>query len=302
MYKISQAAIRAGVSVAVLRAWERRYGIVAPGRTAAGYRLYDETAIERVQAMRRLVDSGWAPSQAALRIEQAGLPAAAGDLGSAPPASMLSASTEDDPGTVFVDAAVRLDERRVELALDELFAAGSFERVLDDRLGLALRALGDAWAEGRLSVAGEHMASLAALRRVAAAFEAAGAPGPGRPVLVGLPPGCRHEIGALAFATAARRRGLPVVYLGPDVPHESWLEAIRSTRARAIVIGIPTAADRPAGIDVLSAAAAMDEAPFVATGGFGARDAALPAPAVRLPDGIAAAAAALAAALERPGA
>ena len=62
MYTISEAADRAGVSAELLRAWERRYEIVTPRRTAAGYRLYDEAAIGRVRAMRGLVDEGWTPS------------------------------------------------------------------------------------------------------------------------------------------------------------------------------------------------------------------------------------------------
>ena len=45
MYKIKEAAARSGVSVPLLRAWERRYGIVSPTRTASGYRLYDEDAL-----------------------------------------------------------------------------------------------------------------------------------------------------------------------------------------------------------------------------------------------------------------
>ena len=42
----------------VARAWERRYGVVEPARTASGYRLYDETAIERLRTMRRLMYPG----------------------------------------------------------------------------------------------------------------------------------------------------------------------------------------------------------------------------------------------------
>ena len=41
--------LRSGVSVPLLRAWERRYGIVAPARTASGYRLYDEAALARLR-------------------------------------------------------------------------------------------------------------------------------------------------------------------------------------------------------------------------------------------------------------
>src|SRR3712207_450395 len=55
MYTIRQAAARTGVPVSLLRAWERRYAIGRPTRTPAGYRLYDDEAIERLRTMRRLV-------------------------------------------------------------------------------------------------------------------------------------------------------------------------------------------------------------------------------------------------------
>src|SRR4029078_3732801 len=65
MYNIKQAAARAGVSVPVLRQWERRYGVVQPARTPSGYRTYADPEIARVRAMRQLVDDRWAPSAAA---------------------------------------------------------------------------------------------------------------------------------------------------------------------------------------------------------------------------------------------
>src|SRR6187455_1787023 len=71
MYTISEAAERAGVSVDVMRAWERRYGVVTPERTAAGYRLYDLATIDRIRAMRHLVEEGWSPSAAAARVRDA---------------------------------------------------------------------------------------------------------------------------------------------------------------------------------------------------------------------------------------
>ena len=45
MYNIKQAAARAGVTVPVLRAWERRYGIVSPDRTTSGYRQFDDADV-----------------------------------------------------------------------------------------------------------------------------------------------------------------------------------------------------------------------------------------------------------------
>jgi methylmalonyl-CoA mutase cobalamin-binding subunit len=52
-----------------------------------------------------------------------------------------------------------------------------------------------------------------------------------------LPPGSQHELAALAFATIARRTGLDVIYLGGDLPLESWLAAAAETDAAAAVLG-----------------------------------------------------------------
>ena len=87
----------------------------------------------------------------------------------------------------FVAAAEASSASATEAALDEMFASGSFELVVDDVLLPAAAALGDAWASGRLSVGGEHAASAAVARRLGAAFQAAGAPGKVS-VVVGLPP------------------------------------------------------------------------------------------------------------------
>ena len=66
MYTIKQAAARSGLSVPTVRAWERRYGIVHPVRTASGYRLYDDARHRTAIAMRQLVEhDGMRPSQAA---------------------------------------------------------------------------------------------------------------------------------------------------------------------------------------------------------------------------------------------
>ena len=68
MYSIKQASIRSGVSVPLIRAWERRYGVVSPKRTASGYRLYDDEAIATLIRVRELTDGGWSASEASRAI------------------------------------------------------------------------------------------------------------------------------------------------------------------------------------------------------------------------------------------
>ncbi len=270
MYTIKQAAARTGVSVDVLRAWERRYGVVAPKRTAAGYRLYDDEAVARIARMRRLVESGWSPATAAAALMDPAL--APPDEPTAAPSDPEADGGRTHEGTqvgAFVAAAAAVDQPRIASVLDDMFAGRSLERALADEVYPSLRALGAAWSRGDVSVAGEHLASHAVLRRLAAAFEAAGGNrSDGRWIVIGLPPGSRHELGVLGFATVARRNGVRVVYLGADLPVDDWITGTEG--AAAAVIGVPTPGDRASAAAVADRLRVERPSLRVALGGAGA--------------------------------
>lgn len=234
MYTIKQAAARSGVGVSLLRAWERRYGVVSPTRTAGGYRLYDDDAIARLRSMRQLVDGGWSASQAAAAV-------LAGQIEPSVPLPSTVAAHADIEA--FLVATATYDAVGIESVLDAFFSRGSFEAVVDDLVLPAVAAVGHAWASGRIDVAAEHLASATVQRRLASLFDHGGAPGAGATVVVGLPPGCRHEIGTLAFSVALRRQGVNVLYLGPDVPIASWVHVVTERPTAAVVIGIATPDD-----------------------------------------------------------
>jgi DNA-binding transcriptional MerR regulator len=303
MYTIKQAAARSGVTVPLLRAWERRYKVVEPTRTASGYRLYDEAALTRLRTMRRLVDEGWSPSNAAAAVLEDRVPLAEAPTG----ADAVEALPPSDHIERFVAAAGRLDVAGIERVLDAMLAEGTFETVAERFLMPALVALGEAWASGRIGVGAEHAASHAVHRRLSAAFQAAGNAAADGGVLVGLPPGARHELGALAFAVAARRAGLPTLYLGPDLPVADWVATARRIGAIAAVIGAPTAADGRAAVDVAKALRADDSDLAIAIGGAATSDAVADISdwhgtrPVGLPQGLRAAVAALDQALGRSG-
>lgn len=308
MYTIKQASARSGVAVPLLRAWERRYGVVAPDRTASGYRLYDEEAIQRLAAMRGLIGAGWAAQQAADQVRDADLETLAGIIEDARPASAAppvqrapanTPSAAEQLAHRLVVAARDLDASAFESTLDEAFGTARFEAVADTILMPALRAIGDAWASGELSVAAEHAASQAVHRRLAMAYEAAAAPTGSRPVLVGLGPGARHELGALAFATAARRAGMPILYLGPDLPAESWASAAVERNARAAVIGVPTRADLTHAREVLVRLNRALPRMFLAAGGSQAARTVEGTTATALPEALADSVGSLRRALER---
>ncbi len=294
MYTIKEASSRSGVPVATIRAWERRYRAVEPARTASGYRLYDDEAVDRLLAMRHLVEvEGIRPNQAAEQIRGGGdAVRALADRARAHPAetdgSVATAAPAEERAAIdaFRDAVRRLDIGALEVVLDEVLATQRFERAVGSVIFPALRAVGDDWASGEIDVAQEHAASETVRRRLARAFDAAAGPTSGVDVVVGLPPGRHHELAVLAFAVAARRAGLRVLYLGADVPVASWVAAVRATSARAAVLGAIGREDVRPTRAVVEALAASSSGTTAAVGGRSAATVADGADVVVLPDAI----------------
>lgn len=264
-YTVKQVSTLTGVAPDTLRAWERRYGVVAPGRTEGGYRLYDEHDVARLQMMARLVADGTPASLAAQQVESS--------RAAAPPPEPVRAGppVDLDPDALVV-AARELDRAAVEAVLDRALAFGSFESVAEQWLLPALRAVGEAWAEGRIDVAGEHLVSGALRDRLGRAFDAAGSALGGPVVVVGMPPGSLHELGTLTFATCLRRLGADVRWLGADLPVESWAHASRRLDPSAAVIGVPTVSDRPGAAAVAARLREDRPSSLLFVGGAGAQE------------------------------
>lgn len=264
MYTVKRAAELTGIAPDTLRMWERRYAVVTPARTGGGYRLYDDGALRRLSAMHALVASGWAARQAAERVladEETGV-----DELRVEPVARIG-----DTGAL-ARVARRLDGEALDAVLDEAFALGTFEQVVDGWLMPSLAEVGAAWREGTVTVAGEHFVSASVQRRLAAAFDAAGRSFRGPRVVVGLARGSRHELGVLAFATALRRTGLDVVYVGSDLPTEGWVDTVRAQSPDAVVIGVPSSEDVIAVREAQSAlAAAYPDLPIHLGGGHQSR-------------------------------
>lgn len=239
VYTVGRTAQLTGVPRETLRKWEQRYAVVSPTRTEGNYRLYDDEAVRRLSVMRDLVDSGWAPRDAARRVleEPTGAVAAVPRPGS--PLERL-----DDLAACGED----FDVVRLESMLDKSFAEADLAVAVDEWLMPSLVRLGEAWQQGAVSVAGEHFVSAAVLRRLAQAFHQLPHPDPEAPhVMVGLARGSRHELGVMAFAMVLRSRGVHVTYLGADLPVESWVDTARALMPDAVVLAAPTVDDPPGG-------------------------------------------------------
>lgn len=225
-YTIGEVAKLTGVPAVTLRAWETRYGLVHPDRTAASYRQYDGRDLEVLHRMRALVESGVAPRRAA---------ALASTGGDAAPDTNSSGSPLQDL-TALARAGAALDGEALRRILDEAFAVASIETAIDDWLMPSMGEVGRVWAAGELDIVSEHFVSAAVMRKLSALFETTPAQGPR--VAVGLPTAARHELPALAFALLLQRAGAQVLYVGADVPQSCWARLAEIWRPSAAVIGV----------------------------------------------------------------
>jgi DNA-binding transcriptional MerR regulator len=225
--RIGQLAKRTGVSPELLRAWEQRYGLLQPTRTAGGFRLYSAADEARVQRMQSLVSGGLAAAQAARLILSGGEPA--------PRTVSGSATTLEDAAGNLAASLDRLDEQAANTALDRLFAAYTVETVLQDVVIPYLHRLGERWEAGEVSVAQEHFASNLIRGRLLGLAQGWGQ-GQGPGAILACVPGEHHELGLLAFGVALRRRGWRITYLGTDSPIDAVADIAPSLAPTVVVL------------------------------------------------------------------
>jgi DNA-binding transcriptional MerR regulator len=236
-HPIQSAVRRTGLSADVIRAWEKRYGVVAPERSGAGRRLYSDADIDRLRLVARATLTGRTVGQvaalpadalAALVRDEAARPAGAPPAAPAAPAHLRAC----------LDALAAFDAARLDAELRRAALALSAEAFLDALVVRLWERVADAVHRGALRPAHQHLAQ-AVLRRVLdRATETATLPGAGPDLVVATPAGQPHELGALVAAAAAASEGWRVVYLGPGLPAEAIADAAARTRARAVTLSL----------------------------------------------------------------
>lgn len=257
--RIGELSRRSGVSPELLRAWERRYGLLRPVRSPGGLRLYSDDDLRRVRLMRRHLAEGLAAAEAAAL-------AASEPLGESEeaPVSLRPESARAE----LAEALDAFDEPRAQAVLDGLLAAATLDTLLADVVVPYLHELGDRWRRGEASVAQEHFASTVLRGRMLGLARGWGR-GLGPGALLACLPGEQHELGLVAFGLALRARGWRVAYLGPDTPLGT-LEAAAAELSPALVAVASVALERVRAAEPeLRALAARHR---LALGGAGADD------------------------------
>lgn len=243
-YNIKVVLNQTGIAADTLRAWERRYGLPTPQRTAGGHRLYSERDIETIKWLLAKQDEGLSISRAVdLWNENIG-------SGSDPLADSVSTSSTshlaispaapDSTLTTlradWIQACTEFDEIAAEQILNQAFSLFPIEAVCLDVIQKGMSDIGNLWYENNISVQQEHFASSLAMRRLDALLSASPAPTKKEAILVGCPANEWHTLVPLLIALFLRRRGYKVIYLGANVPASRFAETVKDTKADLVLL------------------------------------------------------------------
>jgi DNA-binding transcriptional MerR regulator/methylmalonyl-CoA mutase cobalamin-binding subunit len=230
---------RTGLSPAVLRAWEKRYGVVDPSRTDGGQRLYSDDDVFRLSLLHRVVEEGRSISQVAplstqeLKALVKEDEAERGSFGVPEPLEGPSASRVLERARRAVEG---MEPGELERVLTRGAMAFPVPTVIDDIVVPLIDTIGKAWETGRVGPAHEHLATVEIRRFLEWMLGTVGM-GDGAPVLVaGTTRGERHELGAILSAVSAAAEGWEGVYLGPDLPAEEIVLAALRLEAQIVAL------------------------------------------------------------------
>lgn len=240
--RIGELSRRVGVSDYVLRAWETRYGLLHPMRSAGGFRLYTQSDERRVCRMQFYLAQGLSAAQAA---------------GAAIAESTNSMSLPEIPrrgGTsYFTELATALrvaldecDEPAAQVMWDRLLSDLTLETVLRAILLPYLYDLGERWKRQEITVAQEHFASNVIRGRLASLGRGWGT-GHGPRAILACPPDELHDVPLMIFGVILHRSGWRIDYLGPSTPIEELVVSADRIHPDLIVLAAVTV-DRFIGI------------------------------------------------------
>jgi methanogenic corrinoid protein MtbC1 len=234
-YPIRAVSRLTGISVDTLRAWERRYEAVVPGRGERG-RTYSDADVARLQRLGLLVRRGHAIGTIAglsdgdlkkLIVAGDGAP----DGRSAPPVPDL------DGLTLALD---RYDLTSVEAFLNRHAVVLPPRDLVFSVVLPLLRELGERWQAGTLRPSQEHLVSAIVRSVLGGLLRATARPHASPAVVFATLPGERHELGLLCAALLTAAAGFGVIYLGPDLPAADIAHAAGHTGARVVVLSATT--------------------------------------------------------------
>jgi DNA-binding transcriptional MerR regulator len=264
-HPVRVVAERTGLSPDVLRAWERRHGVVKPARSEAGQRLYSDADIERLSLLSKATQAG-RPLGPTAELSVDGLRQLVAE-------DAERGASRPTPAAEFLEAAFAavsaLDPERLQAVLRGSALSLGASGFLDEVVAPLLSRIGAAWHAGALGIAHEHAASVVVRGVLGWLGDVVVVPDGAPRAVVACLAHERHELGAALAAAAAAHAGWRVACLGTDLPAAEIAAAALRQRADVVGVSIVAPADAAAARSELQALrrALPPRTPLLAGGG-----------------------------------
>ncbi|MBX3097785.1 MAG: metalloregulator ArsR/SmtB family transcription factor [Fimbriimonadaceae bacterium] len=142
----------------------------------------------------------------------------------------------------FTKHLVSGDEMAASLIVDRLLRTGvEVEKIYADLFATSLTVIGEWWMVEAIDAGQEHLASATIERLMARAMHYASPhPTQGATCVVGCCAGNQHSIGARMVSDVMRLSGWNSIYLGANVPHDSFINATRNHSPLLVMVSSST--------------------------------------------------------------
>ena len=219
---VAAVARRIGVAPATLRTWDRRYGLGPSSHEAGEHRRYCPSDLAKLTMMRRLITSGVAPCDAAIR--------AKAHEGSLTFDNLVEEFVvRDDVVDSLLRASKSLDKNFVETVLRHDIADNGVIASWTEVIVPLLFLVGDEWAATGTGIEVEHMLSEVIKRLLREGVAEIKNPVNAQPVLLASVGEELHCLALHALAAALAEKKIETFFLGARTP----LEAISGMVKRA---------------------------------------------------------------------
>ena len=247
-YPIKVVSQMTGLSVFVIRAWEKRYNVVTPERTETNRRLYSENDIEKLKLLNNAVNLGHNIGGIA-NLSASELKSILGNKPvSSPGTSEISNEKLSDTKSILrssVDAVKSYDGKKLSTILLKASSKMSQPQLIENLIIPLVYEIGDLWHEGDIRVANEHLAS-AVIRSFLSNLIEQHIPSQNAPIIISATPrGQDHELGALIAGVTAASVGYKVIYLGPNLPVEEVAAVTDNLDAKVVALSLVYPNDDP---------------------------------------------------------
>jgi len=248
-HSIGIAVRRTGLKPDVIRAWEKRYGAIQPGRTPTNRRFYTDEQLDRLRLLRQATLGGRQIGQiAGLSTEQLRelVEADRTASGRAPqPLQEVVQVSSDKHLSACLTAVENLDSHELRFQLEKAATELTHPRILEDLVVPLLGKIGELWERGAIRVVHEHVAS-AVIRTFLGNLKDAFVGADNSPsIVVGTPLRQEHELGALIASATAASEGWKVTHLGYGLPAEEIAAAANTKGAKAVSLSLVYPTDDP---------------------------------------------------------